>query len=216
MFSLGLLAALSRGDEAANIPRELSGPSWPKKPDKRLSPLSGKTKEISEISPRFYGTSRDLTSPTLVQWQKESSMGQRPLWETSPNRLGEKSDWNQAKELALDEKKSGDFEPEDGVIPAQAFSPKDLEMEQGPDWISRSSRSAHQADGALRMYEGRLTRVREQVWRESENGRDLGKGRQEQYAPEEVEKMLAQPVAEIRGKPKEQSRSASQPATGGN
>ena len=62
------------------------------------------------------------------------------------------------------------------------------------------------------MYEGRLTRVRQQVAVQEtgfESERDLGPDRQEQFQPNEVEKMLADPLGEIRGQVREQPSVAS-------
>ena len=62
------------------------------------------------------------------------------------------------------------------------------------------------------MYEGRFTRVRQQVAvqeTELENERDLGPERQEQFRPSEVEKMLADPLKDIRGQVKERPSAAS-------
>ena len=46
-------------------------------------------------------------------------------------------------------------------------------------------------DGTLRMYEGRLVRVRQQVNQDATTtDRDLGDGHQEKFTPEEVQKIL--------------------------
>jgi hypothetical protein len=80
---------------------------------------------------------------------------------------------------------------------ASAFQKKseiqmnDLTSKEGPNWVTRRSPQYHQKNGDLRMYEGRLIRVREKVSREDDlTRRDLGVGKQEIFNPDEVQKML--------------------------
>ncbi len=85
-LGLGLAAAISVGEETSsqrleNAQRGMAGASWPKKPDNRLSPLSGKMKETSEISPRFYGSGKEFEAPRLNHVQKQAALGQKPAWE---------------------------------------------------------------------------------------------------------------------------------------
>jgi hypothetical protein len=60
------------------------------------------------------------------------------------------------------------------------------------------------------MYEGRLTRVRKQVWLDEEAGKDLGAGRKEKFSPQEVEQMLSNPggAGQVQGGATEQSLKA--------
>ena len=85
---------------------------------------------------------------------------------------------------------------------------REMERETAHGWSSRTARTGGGREGSLQMYEGRLTRVRQQVWQESEEARVLGPGRQEKFSPAEVEKMLSRPVGELRGAAKEQSPEA--------
>ena len=86
---------------------------------------------------------------------------------------------------------------------------REIGREAAEGWSSRAARMGGGREGSLRMYEGRLTRVRQQVWQESEEARDLGPGRQEKFSPQEVERMLADPLGQARGAAREQSPAAS-------
>jgi hypothetical protein len=213
-LGLGLAAAISVGQETSsqrleNAQRGMAGASWPKKPDNRLSPLSGKMKETSEISPRFYGSGKEFQAPRLDHVQKQAAHGQKPAWEGGAARGWEQVRWQQVDSSSFGAKRSERFEPSAAVQDQRSWQFEEVARKDAPDWSSRVTRTVQKSDGTLRMYEGRLTRVREQVWREEENQRDLGPGRQEKFRPEEVEKMLSQPVGEFRGAATERSPAAS-------
>lgn len=190
--------------------------SWPRKPDDRLSPLSGKMKEISEISPKYYGSAKEFPSPKPEKWKKEASWGSRTAWEESADRDWEAARWGGVghgeKNWNKDHEK---FQPDSNVESTPILNLPEVQKKPAQDWSSRSSLLGGR-DGSLRMYEGRLTRIRKYVWQESEDARDLGRGKREQFTPQEVQMMLSQPVGEFRGLPKEQSGGASLPALGGN
>ena len=213
-LGLGLTAVISVGEETSsqrleNAQRGMAEASWPKKPDNRLSPLSGKMKETAEISPRFYGSGNEFEAPRLDQVQKQAAIGQKPAWEGGSARGWEQVRWQQTDNSSFGARRSERFEPSAAVQEQRSWQFEEVARKAAPDWSSRSTRTVQKSDGTLRMYEGRLTRVREQVWREEESQRDLGPGRQEKFRPEEVEKMLSQPVGEFRGAATERSPAAS-------
>ena len=217
IFAWGVGAALALtavGEETSsqrleNAQRGMAEASWPKKPDNRLSPLSGKMKETAEISPRFYGSGKEFEAPRLDHVQKQAAIGQKPAWEGGSARGWEQARWQQTDSSSFGARRSERFEPSAAVQEQRSWQFEEVARKAAPDWSSRSTRTVQKSDGTLRMYEGRLTRVREQVWREEESPRDLGPGRQEKFRPEEVEKILSQPVGEFRGAAKERSPAAS-------
>jgi hypothetical protein len=96
----------------------------------------------------------------------------------------------------------------------------ELTSKEGPNWVTRRSPQYHQKNSELRMYDGRLTRVREKVSRgEDSTQRDLGVGKQEVFKPDEVQKILKpqnkpnelQPILPLDQEAKAESRSAFQP-----
>lgn len=207
--SLVVAEEVGSAQRLENAQRGMAGASWPKKPDNRLSPLSGKMKETSEISPRFYGNRKEFSAERLDHTQKQASWGQKPDWEGASARGWERIRWQQADSSSFENRRSERFEPTADVEGGRSWQLEEVARKAAPDWSSRSTRTVQKSDGSLRMYEGRLTRVREQVWREEENARDLGPGRQEKFRPEEVEKMLSQPVGDFRRAATEQSPAAS-------
>jgi len=194
----------------------MAGGSWPRKPDSRLSPLSGKMKDVSEISPRFYGQEKEFKTKSWGDSQKEVNQAATSDWGASSSRRWEEARWNQTGEWSGRENKNAKFQPSAESGSPRLLSHRELSPASAPDWSSRSSSLAGQSDRGLRMYEGRLTRVRDQVWREEINARDLGPGRQEKFSPEEVEKMLSEPAGGIRGAATGQSGGASLPSVAGN
>lgn len=192
-----------------NAQRGVAEPSWPKKPEHRLSPLSGKMKSVSEITPRAYGQNKEFHSREAAAWQKSARMDSGDRWVTAAGRGWDQARWNSSADWSEGEKKHQKFQPGKDPSPVRSLTFRDLGRESAPGWSSRSSSLGGGTDGSLRMYEGRLIRVRQQVWREDENPRDLGPDRQEKFSPEEVERMLSQPVARGREMVKEQSPEAS-------
>ena len=192
-----------------SIQKGMAEASWPRKPDNRLSPLSGKMKDSQEISVRYYGKDKEFRAQTAEGWRKEASLGQRAAWEAASGREWEEARWGQGREWTSRRGESEKFQRQAELASEQAVTMREMERETAPGWSSRAARMAGGREGFLRMYEGRLTRVRQQVWQESENARDLGAGRQEKFSPADVEKMLSQPVGQWRGAAKEQSTAAS-------
>ena len=183
--------------------------SWPRKPDNRLSPLSGKMKEISKISTRYYGQEKEFRSKPAEGWQQEARIGQKPNWEVAEGHNWGEARWDQSGEALATGTKNEKFHPNGEFASQPSLKFREVERESAAGWSSRSARTGGGRDGSLKMYEGRLTRVREQVWQEEQAPRDLGPGRQEKFSPTEVEKMLSRPVGEWRGAAREQSPAAS-------
>ena len=190
--------------------------SWPRKPDNRLSPLSGKMKDLTEISPRFYGQEKEFRARSWGNAGKEASPSSSSDWRAPAGQRWEEARWNQAGDRAERENRNAMFQPLEDSGTSRVLSYRELSRESAPAWSSRSSPLGGGGDGSLRMYEGRLTRVREQVAREEKSARDLGPGRQEQFSPEEVEKMLSEPARELRETVTGQSSGASLTSTAGN
>jgi len=190
--------------------------SWPRKPDERLSPLSGKMKDSQEISVRYYGKEKEFRSQSAEGWMKGASLRQKANWEGASGRKWEAARWGQDRDWPLDRGESEKFQPQMELASERTMIMREMGQETAPGWSSRTAQIGGGREGSLRMYEGRLTRVRQQVWRESKEARDLGEGRQEKFSPAEVEKMLLQPAAELREATREQSAKASPLAAAGN
>ena len=189
--------------------RGVAEANWPKKPDNRLSPLSGKMKEISKISMRYYGQEKEFRAKPAERWQQEARIGQKPDWEAAEGQNWREARWDQGGGVLATAAKNEKFQPGAEFASQPTMKFREVEQESMTGWSSRLARTAGGRDGSLKMYEGRLTRVREQVWHEEQAPRHLGPGRQEKFSPTEVEKMLSQPVGELRGAAREQSPAAS-------
>jgi len=218
-LGIGLASVLpSLGEETSaqrleNAQQGITEGNWPRKPDNRLSPLSGKMKESQEISVRYYGKEKEFRGHSAEGWRKESSLARKADWERVSGRKWEEVRWGQDRDWASEKGESEKFQPQTQLASERTVTMREMGQETAAGWSSRIARMGGGREGSLRMYEGRLTRVRQQVWRESEQARDLGAGRQEKFSPAEVEKMLSQPTAEVREATKEQFPAASLPAT---
>lgn len=199
-----------------NAQRGIAEASWPKKPDNRLSPLSGKMRESREISVSYFGKEKEVQAKTAEGWQKHARTQRTAGWDQEAGHSWQKELWSQNRHTTSGEARHKEFQPDKDLGPKRTVTFRALEREREGDWSSRSARLGSGRDGSLRMYEGRLTRVRQQVWQEEPSPRDLGPGRQEKYSPEEVEKMLSRPIGESRGAAKEQSPGAFPLATADN
>jgi len=188
-----------------NAQRGMAEGSWPRKPDDRLSPLSGKMKTSQEISVRYYGKEKEFRGQLAEGWRKEASFGKKANWEGAAGKKWEEARWRQDRDWVADRGESEKFQPQKELAAERTVTMREINREAAPGWSSRTARMGEGRGGSLRMYEGRLMRVREQVQQEERGARDLGAGRQEQFSPQEVEKMLSQPVGELRGAAKEQS-----------
>lgn len=192
-----------------NAQRGMAEPSWPRKPDDRLSPLSGKMKDSREISVRYYGEEKEFRGKSAEGWRKEAPFGSKAIWEETSGRKWEEARWGQERDWAASRGENEKFQPQKELAAERTVTMREMERKTAQGWSSRAARVGGGREGSLRMYEGRLTRVRQQVWQESQEVRDLGPGRQEKFSPQEVERMLSQPVGELRGAAREQSPTAS-------
>ena len=158
---LGMGVAAWAEDETSsqrleNAQRGMAEASWPRKPDNRMSSLSGKMKDITEISPRFYGQDKEFRGKEAGDWQKESGMGSRGNWVAPAGRGWEEARWNRGRDWAGAEKTDGQFPLPQELAAAKTTAYRELERESAPDWSSRSASLGAQTDGSLRMYEGRF------------------------------------------------------------
>ena len=213
-LSLALAAAISVGEENSahrmeSAQRGMAEASWPRKPDDRLSSLSGKMKENREISMRYFGEGKELRAKPAEGWRKEASLSQEVKWEGTTGRVWEGARWDQDRDWASGQSQNEMFQPDRELAKERTLTYREVEREPVAGWASRSSRLAASQEGSLRLYEGRLTRVRQRVGEEPGQGRELEGGRQETFRPSEVEKMLSEPVGENRGAAKAQSPTAS-------
>jgi hypothetical protein len=211
--AVGQESSAQRLEAAQREPYEAS---WPRKPDNRLSPLSGKMKQVATVSPRLYGSGRELPTTKLDSLQKESRLARSPGWNAPEGAGWEQARWQARSGVADRTMMNESFQAAGEWGGTKSFTAEELPRKRAPDWMSRASDRELGADGSLRRYEGRLTRVREQVWQEEEKARDLGPGRQEKFRPNEVERILAEPIGPTRAAVRGQSRAASPPAVGDN
>ena len=216
LTACSLVAGETGAGRLGDAQEDPANASWPRKPDARLSPLSGKMKSISEISPRYYGQGREFSTVRLDPFEKKSSLGDRPAWEREDGPHREQERWGGGTEFAGGEKKSGRYQAQQTLASSDTRVFRQIPGETASGWSSRSDRVTQKSDGGLKMYEGRLTRVRARMVEEEKNVRDLGAGRQESYRPDQVEKMLSQPLGDLRGPVREPPAAASPPGAGGN
>lgn len=169
--------------------------AWPRKPDNRLSNLSGKMKDFREIPSQEYRGSKEFRAESLYEDRQASSLASVPMWSMTESKYGAKneSSFNRDASMASQDAPHR-FDPVSSRQEEVAVrEEREVARREAAGWSSRSSRMVQTADGTLQMYEGRLTRVRQQVNREATSTeRDLGEGRREKYSPEEVQKLLQQ------------------------
>jgi len=180
-----LAAAQSGGQDVA----------WPRKPDNRLSNLSGKMKDFREIPNQEYGGSKEFQAERLYEDRQASGLASAPLWSTTESAYGKKSETRFNKNSSMDEKDAA--HPFDPLVTRQedieVREERQLTRQEAMGWASRTSRMGQATDGTMQMYEGRLVRVRQQVNRDGNSAdRDLGEGHREKYSPAEVQKLLQQ------------------------
>ena len=191
----------------------LAEASWPKKPDNRSSPLSGKMKSISEISPRYYGQEKEFRTFRADSFEKGARWGNQSFWEGRGASPADGARWNPGETSSEKPDRNEKFQPQEESTPNQTMTFREMDRPLAPDWSSRAPRTMVRADGQPRMYAGRLIRVREQVQRDEETkSRDLGSGRREQFNPREVETLLSQPVGKFREEARGRFPEASPPA----
>ena len=197
LFLLGLVSLGWGQGSAENLARAQEGSgeeSSPKEPTSKTSSFAGKMFESKSIQIKRHEEEQSELGKRLYASAGNSSYNARQLQTSQECRYsGQKNEWSESGR--------SDF---DGVIQENLrdrqeplFQKKkeiqmiDLQSEEGPNWVTRRSPQYHQKNGDLRMYEGRLVRVREKVSREEDlMRRDLGVGKQEIFNPDEVQKML--------------------------
>ena len=100
-LGIGLTSVLSGlGEENSaqrleNAQQGMAEGSWPRKPDNRLSPLSGKMKESQVISMRYYGQEKEFRAKSADEWMKEAAWGREVSWKGASARRWEESRWEQ-------------------------------------------------------------------------------------------------------------------------
>lgn len=169
--------------------------AWPRKPDNRLSSLSGKMKDFREIPNQEYAGAKEFRSDPLYEDRTISSLASVPMWSAKESALGEKEDSRFTRDSCIgNPEERHHFDPASSMQEGlEVREERQLVRQDAMGWASRTSRTGQATDGSLQMYEGRLRRVRQQVNREaSSTDRDLGGGRREKYSPEEVQKLLQQ------------------------
>lgn len=169
--------------------------AWPRKPDNRLSNLSGKMKDFREIPSQEYAGDKEFRAGRLYEDRKESSLASVPLWSMTESKYAAKNEsaFHQDARMASDDSPHR-FDPVSSRQEEVAVREnRELARREAAGWASRTSRMGQATDGTLPMYEGRLVRVRQQVKNDASSAeRDLGAGRREKYSPEEVQKLLQQ------------------------
>jgi hypothetical protein len=192
--------------------------SWPKKPGTQLSSISGKMKDCKQIAPKEYVKGKDLESSRMFEDKKASSLAGNPLWEKNDSSLqGRSAPSNEKMPSSWDHNRNALFDPSVSQTGENRIrEKKELSQPDVLDWSSRSSRSFHTKDGSLRMYEGRLIHVKEQISQEETHGeRDLGEGRAEKFTPAEVQKILKKKKGSSLNPVRAESPAASPPSTAG-
>ena len=191
--------------------------SWPKKPGTQLSSLSGKMKDYRQIAPKDYVKGKDLESSRMFEDKKASGLAGTPLWSKTDSSLqGKNAPRNDKIPSSWDHNRNAPFDPavrQTGENRIQ--EKKELSQPDVLDWSSRPSHAFHTKSGSLQMYEGRLTRVKEEVLQdEAHSGRDLG-GRAEKFTPAEVQKMLKEKKGSSPNPVRAEFPRASLPSTAG-
>ena len=181
-----------RLDAAENGGKDVA---WPRKPDNRLSSLSGKMKDFREIPGQEYTGSKEFHSERLYEDRQASSLASIPLWATAHSGDGEKRADLFARDATLkDGEAASRFDPaasRRGEV--EVREERQLLRPEATGWASRNSPMGQATDGSLQMYEGRLVRIRQRVNREALSAdRDLGEGHREKYSPEEVQRLIQQ------------------------
>lgn len=205
--------------------------SWPKKSQNKNSSFFRKMKAVPSLSVKMH-PQKNVSQPLSVQ----IPLGRPSLQGSSVGWQDKESSWNAKNPWDCSDDKAKTFKPNDRFQAENSFLAMEREkrsknftesarVPNSPVWSSRRSRLGQNSVGGLQFYEGRLKRVRESFWHQEENpSRDLGQGKKESLTPEEVETLLQRPSLGVPDPAsghssedlKEQSRSESQPAGGGN
>jgi hypothetical protein len=226
LLCLGLVSMGWAQGSAENLARAQEGmgeQSWPRKTDNHTSPLADKMFESKQVQIKRYEGGQPELGQRLYASAENSDYDTRRLQSMKESSYGvQRSEFSESKRSDLDGVMHADVE---GKQPL-AFQKKseiqmnELTSKEGPNWVTRRSPQYHQKNSELRMYDGRLTRVREKVSRGEDSAqRDLGVGKQEVFKPDEVQKILKpqnkpnelQQILPLDQEAKAESRSAFQP-----
>ena len=182
---------------AKNLARAQEGmgeQSWPKKPGSQVSQFSGKMTDFKQIDMKNYQKGKSFDGARLYGDQKESSLASTPLWEQRTSKLeGKDSSWagRQASGMSPRRNETYGGGQTSSWQRKEEFEKRSVANKDEPDWISRASPKFQSREGGVVMYEGGLTRVRENFVKDDSMGkRDLGKGRTEMFSPNEVQRLL--------------------------
>ena len=88
----------SRLDAAESGAKDVS---WPRRPDNRSSPLSGKMKDFREIPSQEYGGAKEFRSERLYEDRQASSLASVPPKSMAESAFAKKSDTSFVKDSAL-------------------------------------------------------------------------------------------------------------------
>ena len=197
LFLLGIVPMGWAQGSAENISRAQEGmgeQSWPKKPENQVSSFAGKMTDFKQIDTKNYEKGKSFDGSRVYGDRKESSLASTPLWEQRTSKLeGKDSSWSGRQASGMSARRNETYG--DGQMSSwqrkEEFEKRSVASKDGPDWISRASPKFQSREGGVVMYEGRLTRVRENVVRDDSLGRrDLGEGRKEMFSPYEVQRLL--------------------------
>jgi len=199
LFLLGLVSLGWGQGSAENLARAQEGSreeSSPKQPNNKTSSFEGKMFESKSIQIKKYEEGQSELGQRMYASVGNSSYHAGQLQTSQESRYsGQKNEWSESGRSDFDGVLHSNFR----AGQASDFQKKseiqmnDLTSKEGPNWVTRRSPQYHQKDGELRMYEGRLVRVRERVNRQEDcTTRDLGAGKQEVFGPNEVKEMLKQ------------------------
>jgi hypothetical protein len=230
LFLLGLVPMGWAQGSAENLSRAQEGmgeQSWPKKPENQVSPFAGKMTDFKQIDMKNYEKGKSFHGTRLYGDRKESSLASTPLWEQRSSRMeGKDSSWSGRQASGMSARRNETYGG--GQMSSwqrkEEFEKRSVASKDGPDWISRASPKFQSREGGVVMYEGRLTRVSENVVRDDSLGkRNLGEGRKEMFSPYEVQRLLEakgrttdphQP-SPVKGKIKDESPGAFRPVVAG-
>ena len=197
LFLLGIVSMGWAEGSGENLPRAQEGSreqSGYKNPHNQTSAFAGKMFESKKIQIKSYEGAQSELGKQFYASAENSDYNTRHLQASKDSPYSaRRSEWSESERSELDGVMQANLE----AGRASAFQKKseiqmnDLTSKEGPNWVTRRSPQYHQKNGELRLYEGRLVRVRERVNRQEDcTTRDLGAGKQEVFGPNEVKEML--------------------------
>ena len=101
--------------------------SWPKKPDDRLSPLSGKMKEQREMSVKYYGQEKEVRTRPADGWGKRAPLGEKPRWVGGSESSHEEARWGQGRDWSGGLDKNRPFQPDQEWGKERAIDYREME-----------------------------------------------------------------------------------------